>query len=62
MNNQYKNIKIALIISIAISLSFFGIMAIGLYAKAENKIDNLEKQIENQNMLIEIIKKSCEVE
>lgn len=49
-----------LLISIGIALSIFGIMAIGLYTKAEDKINNLEKQIEHQTMLIEILERTCE--
>lgn len=56
-------VKILLSVICLAILSAFALM--GLFSTVEknnleNKIEGLEKQIEQQTMLIEILKKSCE--
>ena len=44
----------------SIVLFIVGLFGLLMYRKVKNDNEELKKTIENQNMLIEILKKSCE--
>jgi len=52
----------ALGVSTLVAMAIFGVISLFTIASYENKISQLEKQIDHQTILIEILEKSCECE
>ena len=61
MNREIIKILLSVIcLAILIAFALMGLFSTVEKNNLENKIEGLEKQIEQQTMLIEILKKSCE--
>lgn len=61
MEDKYGNVKngiFCIMVFITILMTSLGIVAIGRYQKQCSEIEKLQKEIENQQMLIDLLKES----
>lgn len=62
MSDIVKILLSVICLAILIAFALMGLFSLVEKTNLENKIDSLEKQVEHQTILIEILKKSCEEE